>query len=169
MGPIAPPTSARAEFALVPAFIPGTGNTKGSNSEARHFLDIQVDGRSLRELVPDAIETVTSLCVEWDPGEVSRAARALTGVEHSAEPGLESGEVPLLICPACGDLDCGAVVARVEVDADTVTWRGLRWVGAGARSPDDEIDDFGSPLTFERGAYERTLGDAVRRVADLAQ
>lgn len=164
MGPIAPSASARAELTLWPALLPA----QGAGDEVRHFLDLRVDGRSLRDLVPGAADMVTGLCAEWVAEEVSRTVDALAGAEGRAEPGLGPHEVPLLVCPACGDLDCGAVVARVEAGAGTVTWRGFRWAGVGDPSPDDVIAVLGPALTFERGAYQRTLRDAARRVSRLA-
>lgn len=48
-------------------------------------------------------------------------------------PDLAHGGVALLVCEVCGDLDCGALTARLEVEEERVVWSGLA-LGAGRRT-----------------------------------
>jgi hypothetical protein len=132
-----------------------------ASAPERHFLDLVIDGRPLREIVDHADNMVTGLCKEWVPQEVSRCVDELLG--RTAAPG-NSAEVLLLICAECGDVECGAVAADVEVDGSAVTWSALRWVPA-----DDDSLVNGVPvrIAFDRTAYEGVLSSATAEVASL--
>src|SRR4051794_32715040 len=40
-----------------------------------------------------------------------------------AQPPFPSGRVPLLFCPACGDIECGAVTVSVERTDGVFQWK----------------------------------------------
>ena len=67
------------------------------------------------------------------------------------------GGSALLICPECGDLGCGAVLARIEVSEAVVTWTDVIYANATDRNA------IGREFVFDRAAYERELAAAVRR------
>jgi len=72
-----------------------------------------------------------------------------------------AGRSALLICPECGDLGCGAVLARIEVGPDVVTWTDL--VHGNTLEPDH--GPIACRFTFDRDAYERDL----KRAAELTR
>lgn len=122
------------------------------------FLDYVVDGASLRELARAAGYGggfVTGLCRAWPDAVAPTVADLLggRGPEH----------VDLLVCEACGDRDCGALLAVVTVDADRVTWHDWRSASSdGTRTVD------GLPrLCFDRRAYEAAVAAAPAAVARL--
>ena len=83
-----------------------------------------------------------------------------------SDPNLDPGQSALLVCSACGDLDCGAVVAKVAVTDTDVTWSDWCWVSAGLRqSP--LASDHPPNYTFDRAAYEDTLGEVTERLARM--
>ena len=83
-----------------------------------------------------------------------------------ADARLGENDSELFVCPECGDLGCGAVVAEIDVSDETVTWRAFRFVQDGD-APDDQwpIDVPGEPFVFDRTAYEQVLADAESELA----
>lgn len=76
--------------------------------------------------------------------------------EPSADLTLD-GRAALLICPMCGDLGCGAELARIEIGEDTVTWRDFIY-GNHDPAMDKSLD---CEFVFDRQQYE----DELRRAA----
>ena len=76
------------------------------------------------------------------------------------------GRVPLLVCPVCADLGCGAVSARLVIGQVVVEWRDLGWQVPGDRA-DEGVEDvpFTPPvhLVFARDAYEALVGRLLLR------
>jgi hypothetical protein len=60
----------------------------------------------------------------------------------------------------CGEPGCWPLMARVEVEGETVVWRDFQQPHRDAWS----YGDFG-PLRFERAQYEAALADAERALA----
>jgi hypothetical protein len=56
-----------------------------------------------------------------DSDQDEHAAQRLLGREG---PDLE-GRVAIYICPECGDLDCGAITAKIEREGNETVWRGM--------------------------------------------
>ena len=136
---------------------------------ARHFLDFQVDGRSLHELAPGVGDQVRPLCNEWREASVENAIEVLRSRRASTDSRLNENESELLVCAECGDVGCGAVVASVEFTDEAVTWHRFRWVQDGD-APENEwpLDVEGAPFVFNRQDYEQLLAGAAQRVASLA-
>lgn len=76
------------------------------------------------------------------------------------------GRVPLLVCPVCADLGCGAVSARLVIGEGVVEWRDLGWQVSGDRA-DEGVEDvpFTPPvhLVFARDAYEALVDRLLLR------
>lgn len=64
------------------------------------------------------------------------------------------GRVALLICPLCGDIGCGAVFARITVEAERVRWTDFLY--ANNYMPEDDRPLEGS-FEFDRSQYEQAL------------
>lgn len=126
-----------------------------------HFLDLVVDGMSLRETVPMAADMVTDLNRPWLP-TVAQAVEVLLGRRRHAD--LAPGRVPLLVCAACGDLGCGALTALVNVGVDDVRWSDWKWEDWGEPRP---VRGDPGELRFDRSQYESELVNAPARVAAL--
>lgn len=126
------------------------------------FLDLVVDGVPLRTLVPMTGNMLTELKRSSSPS-VTDAVEVLLARRQHAE--LPVGRVPLLVCEICGDLGCGALTARLEVDQDSVRWSTWQW--EDGRSPPMPVAGAPGGLLFERGAYEGLLLTAADRVAAL--
>lgn len=78
------------------------------------FLDYLVDGRSvLNDLNEDRITPLG-----WGFDDDASAERLL-GV---GEPDLD-GRVAIFVCPACGDIDCGATTAVIASEGEEIIWR----------------------------------------------
>jgi hypothetical protein len=75
----------------------------------------------------------------------------------------QDGRVGLLFC-YCGDLDCGALTARVEVQGETVSWRDIGWqVTYEPYVPYDEGQDWlgHRDLIFDRAQYESLINSLL--------
>ncbi|MBO9555978.1 hypothetical protein [Cellulomonas sp.] len=131
------------------------------------FWELTVDGRPLRELVeftdPEdrrldvaglgpAGENVPVLVHNWPTAGVDGA------LELAGErvPQLTSGRVLLYVCPACGDVGCGAVSAVMDRSEQTVVWRDFGW-DVGWEDGEDDIRFAGGPFVFDRGQYDAEL------------
>lgn len=126
----------------------------------RGFLDVIIDGRPLRTMIANAEEQVSPFADTWVPSAVRDAAAAL--LARRPDPRLEPGRVALLVCRECGDIDCGAVTARVTASDEHVTWTDFRWDGASETEPEDLLRELDPGFTFDRDAYERTIREALR-------
>ncbi|MEV7963343.1 hypothetical protein [Oerskovia paurometabola] len=101
------------------------------------------------------------------PATASEYLDALLGGGAPDDVGLfADGRVPLLVCPVCADLGCGAVSARLVIGQGVVEWRDLGWQIPRDRA-DDEVEDvpFTPPLhlVFARDAYEALVARLLLR------
>lgn len=122
-----------------------------------HFLDFVVDGRTLRELA-DEVDMVTPLSRPWLE-DVEEEVDRLLGRRGTAE--LESGRVAILLCPIDGDIDCGALTARLEFTADEVHWVDWRWDSYQGSLP---VKSPTESMRFDRATYEALLHGAPGRL-----
>lgn len=126
-----------------------------------HFLDIVIDGTPLRQRVPDASDLVTELNRAW-LGHTNAAIEGLLGKEPHAQ--LDPGRFVILVCGACGDIECGALTVACRVSADTVTWSDWRWADSyGEHALESPLPTF----VFARAAYTATLTEARARLAGM--
>ena len=94
-----------------------------------------------------------------DPSFEREACDQLLGTARSE---LESGRVPLLVCPIRADLGCGCVSVFIELEADSVTWHGFAY--ENNYEPDDTMLLEGMPrFTFPRAAYEAAVAQLAPR------
>ncbi len=154
--------SVPANLRLEPAVV--TGVLHDGNILRRpesHFLDLVVDGRSLRGVAGEpASDLVTELNRPWLPGVPESVDRFL-----GRRPGefLAPGRIPLLVCAVDGDLACGQLTAALDGGAAEVTWSEFRWEdGMSGPRPVEHLDE---PLRFDRRQYEAAFADAFERVA----
>jgi hypothetical protein len=132
---------------------------------ATHFLDLVVDGRSIREMVDEGLGQVTELCRPWlhaVPWSVQRLLGRL-GTDL-----LPENRVALLVCGVCGDLGCGAVTARLTLSKDQVSWSEFLWDGGeGDATSIDVAREGDGRIVFNRADYEAILTSAYERVAAM--
>lgn len=83
---------------------------------------------------------------------------------------LPDGRTALYICPECGDLGCGAVTARLSVEAGVVTWADVGWqtdYDDGAGSGHVEQGSAWADVRFDRRSYESVLLAQRERLVPL--
>jgi hypothetical protein len=68
------------------------------------------------------------------------------------------GRAALLVCPLCGDLACGAVLARITAGERTVVWDDFVFANTWAPQWDEPID---ARFEFDRERYEGELRRAA--------
>lgn len=134
---------------------------------AQPFLQITIDGIELTELVPRAVGMSTVFNSRWAPGPAESAAAAFLG-RGPQDPRLAWRQILLAVCPHCGDVECGALVADLRLNADEVTWSGFSWTWGKdlqefytQEEPQDFDAGFARELRFERAAYGDALQHAV--------
>jgi hypothetical protein len=119
---------------------------------ARDYLDFMVDGRS----VEDLLRPGTNIGVlGWGDPAVERASIGLLLGRDT--PPFASGRVPLFVCAACGDLDCGAVAVRVERTHAGVEWSSFAFESTQPGAAPRRIRDQPGPFLFDKRAYYDTL------------
>ena len=124
------------------------------------YLDFHVDGLPLERHAPVAGGLLTELNRAWLHA-VDGSVDALIG---RAPHDRLRGRVPLLVCPECGELGCGALAARIGVDLTTVRWSHWTWQDhLGEHDPGCRIPTF----ACDREAYERVMLDAAEQVRRL--
>jgi len=162
-----------SELALVPAVEVHTlldGNI--TRHPETHFLDLVVDGRSIREMVDGGTGHVTKLCRPWlhaVPESVDRLLGRL------GTDGLPENRVALLVCGMCGDLGCGAVTAQLNLSQDQVSWSNFLWEGGvgdweggvGDPASIDLAPEGDGRIVFNRAGYEAMLTSAYERIAAM--
>lgn len=159
-GDTAAVTSELATLHLEPAVVTGVlhDGTITRHPES-HFLDLVVDGRSLRSVAatPGLVTEPNRPWLVNVPGVVER----LLGRRPSED--LTPGRVALLVCAMDGDLGCGQLTTALSVGDTEVSWSNFRW--------EDDISDprpvepLDRPLTFDRARYEAAFADAYEWVA----
>ena len=90
----------------------------GTMQTPRKFLDFIVDGESLYDRHgSDFISPLGWFVPEEDERAAARLLREA--------PAHIDDRVAIYVCPECGDLDCGAVTARIERDGDHIVWNDI--------------------------------------------
>ncbi len=129
---------------------------KGSlNKTSVDFQEFCINEKSLLELLPtqDVVGIIGSFKPEFDKEAVSQ----LLLKENSV---LNSGRIPIYICPECGDLGCGAITVSIEESADTYTWKDFGFENNYDEELLAEYNEIG-PFTFSKMEYESTLKQFV--------
>ena len=128
----------------------------GDDRTERWSWDFVVDGRSLRAMVGGDVAGVLG----WGDREIERESVARLLVR--SKPDLNPDRVALYVCPECGDLDCGAVMASVVQSGDLIEWKDFAW---------DRPNDPGNvgaqpiaigPFRFDRSSYARVLSSTIQ-------
>jgi hypothetical protein len=135
----------------------------------RLFLDLVVDGKSLYAAFKDIPggNVFISCLGGWYPNreEERNAAERLLG---RRAPDAPEGCCTIYVCSECADLQCGAIVVRVERSQRSVTWSdfGHVWFDYGLQAGDchviDPIPGLG-PFTFELGQIESALAAMIEQ------
>lgn len=115
----------------------GNKNTK--------FADIIIDGKSLYQMLRK-YDLVPSL--GWGSDEYQKLIidYFLLRKEHNSL----YYRYPILVCPWCGDEECGFISVYIEREGDVITWRDFKL------EPDNKPIDIG-PFYFKWDDYERAI------------
>jgi hypothetical protein len=94
---------------------------------------------------------------------------ALSRLLLDAPPDLRDGRNSILVCEACGDIECGVISAVIVRDGGTIVWRDF-----ASQSPDSTDLDRGwyiaftnvPPMRFDERAYRATLLAMIQSAVD---
>ena len=134
-------------------------SNQGVTKQERLSCDFIIDGKSLLELLTKSISLdspdLMGCFVSGFPNQNEHSRSALLCLD--AAP-LESGRVPLYICPECGDLGCGLFAARVSKVPSGYTWNDFAYEnGYEAPAPCLEVPTF----RFADSEYLNAIDSAV--------
>jgi hypothetical protein len=125
----------------------------GGGRTERSFLDFEVDGSSLFDLlVARGHDCITPL--GWGDRALERATLRRLRLEDP--PSFAGKREPLFVCAECGDLGCGAVTARISAAKGLVEWSDLAWQTDWGEPSRAGYEDVG-PFLFEFRAYRAAL------------
>lgn len=123
------------------------------NKQERWFYDFTINGKPLLSRLPphDHVGVFGWLSRE----DERRYARQLLLKEPSE---LQSGHVPLYVCPECADLGCGALTVEVSFrDDDCVVWSSFGWDNPWDGKRLIAASDAPRDLWFDRTQYVNAL------------
>lgn len=137
-------------------------NTFGSGSKRTPtpFLDFVVDGDPMRSRSRAAgygDDFVTPFSAAWFPSAMATSLEAL----RNGTSGDEFADV--LVCSYCGDRDCGALLVKVTVLDEVVTWSDWTWTNWEVVEPATGLEVF----KFQRTGYQEVLDGAMAQLAAL--
>lgn len=125
----------------------------GTNRTERHYLDYQIDGQSIRRLLPVTTAEMISPFGWMENRLYDRDhIEQLTLVRPSH---LKTGRVCLYVCPECGDIDCGALTVDIVDSGDQLIWR-LFANETGYQGIMEHYPNV-QPITFNKADYMRTF------------
>ncbi|GAA3666335.1 hypothetical protein GCM10023081_01470 [Arthrobacter ginkgonis] len=138
--------------------------------EEEKYVDLLIDGKSVLELIPEVADRITPLANRWLREPVLESAAALLGQRETNAP-LGPGQIELAVCSQCGDLGCGAIIARITVTGTEVAWEDVRWT-LDRENEFDELPDpeplaqaFPERIVFDKKQYEAALNSALEMLA----
>jgi hypothetical protein len=130
----------------------------------RRFLDFVVDWQSLYEAIRHVYDVLTPLWFDLDPKIFPSLDSAIDQLLGQAQGPLAGDRTAVYVCSLCGDLGCGALTVKIEIDSDFVFWR--EW------GYQNDLEDRVSPvevaalvdMKFDLSEYESVLENARRRL-----
>ena len=127
----------------------------------RRFVDFVVNSSPLYPLVRargfDCISAV------WlGEGHMPSSAQAIRRLLREVAPDGTGGRVAVYVCPACGDLGCGALTLRITMTPSLVKWSDWGYENNydGEFVAVEELPE----ATFNRARYEKTLRSLLDRL-----
>lgn len=91
------------------------------NMHERHYLDFVISGQSLLNILGVSnLDLIPPLGLDNNYDYEKQLTEVIATKRKSD---LESGRVMLYICPECGDIDCGAITAHIEISGDKIIWK----------------------------------------------
>lgn len=138
----------------------------GGGATKRAWLDFMIDGSSLH----DRLEVADlDLIGGFGWGEEEGRLVYLNRLLLREPPGLESGRVPLFVCPECGDIGCGAITIRLEKVGQSIRWSDFGYENDyDPETPILERYRGVGPFVFPFEGYVTVLEAAAKKLASSA-
>jgi hypothetical protein len=126
----------------------------GSIKTDRKYIDFIVSGQSLGELfgLPD-FDLIGVFGWTAKKGEEIKHIDEFLGL---MDPELETGRTCLYVCPECGDIGCGAITARLEINEKNVMWKDFGYENNYSEPDLTEYQEIG-PFVFDKTEYIKTF------------
>ena len=129
----------------------------GTSTSRREYLDFVIDGQSLGE----ALSTSDIGCLGWG-ANLDYQYGLLQQLLLDRPSKLETGRRLLYVCPAGGDVGCGAITVAIEEESDCYVWKDfgieLNYYLDDAESLFDLSKHEGiGPFRFDKRQYREAL------------
>ena len=144
--------------------VPDSHFSDRSGAESR-FLDWTVNGVLLRSMLGWARPPLMTTCLRsgWVLEPVLASLASLTVASSGEFP---DGRAAILVCEQCGDLECGALSARIDIGDGVVHWADFGW-----QVPSEDGFDWIETrlqLAFAEREYQALLAGVRNRVLSTA-
>lgn len=122
----------------------------GSTKTDRKYIDFIVSGQSLGQLfgLPDLDLIGTFGWTDKKEYEYKKIDEFL-GIEKTK---LETGRTCFYVCPECGDIECGAITAKIEVTDNMIIWKDFGYENNYTELNLKDYKEVG-PFYFEKASY----------------
>ena len=121
----------------------------GSNQTPRDYYDFIISGQSLKKIL-DLEKADFISPFGWGTNkEYDKHILNVFRLKEKSE--LSSGRIMLYVCPECGDIDCGAVTAKINDYGDRIIWSEFAFEteNNGITETFDQIQ----AIEFDRASY----------------
>jgi hypothetical protein len=128
-------------------------------------LDYVIDGRSLLVYLRSRGRKDTDFTSPFGRTTCEFESRVASWLLLREKPPFSTGRVPLLFCPTCADLGCGAVTVVIERIDDFFVWRDFGFEAPASESVDLTPYEHLRGFTFSQGDYTKTFSPFWRRAS----
>jgi hypothetical protein len=121
------------------------------------LLDYVIDGRPLVVHLRSRGRKDTDFISPFGVTSCGFESRVASWLLLRTKPDLPTGRIPLLFCPRCGDLGCGAVTAVVQQADHCFVWRDFGFETPTSDSVDRERYEHVRGFAFTEHDYTETF------------
>jgi len=126
----------------------------GTTKADRKYIDFIVSGQSLGQLfgLPD-FDLIGTFGWTENKEYENKHIDEFLGIEKAE---LETGRTCFYVCAECGDIGCGAITAKIEVNDNNIIWKDFGYENNYSEPDLTDYKQIG-PFIFDKRQYCKTL------------